>query len=81
MSESNTTTPENTTGFGIQDLVFTLQVYEACAQRGAFKAEELTNVGAVYDRLKAFLIANGAVTNPAAETETTESTDSTTGDK
>lgn len=64
MSESPTPEVPN---FGIQDLLFTLQVYEACSQRGAFRAEELTQVGAVYDRLKAFLIANGAVANPATE--------------
>jgi hypothetical protein len=71
-----TTTPTETPSFGIQDLVFTLQVYEACATRGAFRAEELSNVGAVYDRLKAFLTANGALAAPAAtEAETAEGTE------
>jgi hypothetical protein len=66
-----TNTPTETPSFGIQDLVFTLQVFEACATRGAFRAEELSNVGAVYDRLKAFLTANGAIGQPAAtEAET-----------
>jgi len=60
------TTPEVPT-FGIQDLVFTLQVLEACAQRGAFRADEMSNVGTVYDRLKAFLTANGAIGAPAAQ--------------
>lgn len=63
--EMNTETPPS---FGIEDLVFTLQVYEACTQRGAFKAEELSNVGAVYDRLKAFLIANEAIIEPGSAT-------------
>ena len=67
--ETNTTEAPS---FGIQDLIFTLQVYEACSARGAFRADELTNVGAVYDRLRAFLIANGAVPNPATSTETPE---------
>jgi hypothetical protein len=62
----NTTIEENTTpSFGINDLLFTMQVYEAVAQRGAFRADELSNVGAVYDRLRAFLIANGALQAPA----------------
>jgi hypothetical protein len=62
----NTNIEENTTpGFGINDLLFTMQVYEAVAQRGAFRADELSNVGAVYDRLRAFLIANGALQAPA----------------
>ena len=41
--------------------MFTLQIIEACTQRGAFRAEELSNVGAAYDRLKAFLAANNAI--------------------
>jgi hypothetical protein len=62
----NTTIEENAApSFGINDLLFTMQVYEAVAQRGAFRADELTNVGAVYDRLRAFLIANGALQAPA----------------
>jgi hypothetical protein len=77
MTDETTTTPE-TPSFGIQDLVFTLQVFEACATRGAFRAEELSNVGAVYDRLKAFLTANGAIGQPApvaTEAETEEGTE------
>jgi hypothetical protein len=73
MTDTTTVNTETANaGFGIQDLVFTLQVFEACSQRGAFRADEFSNVGAVYDRLKAFLIANGAVSNPAtADTATT----------
>ena len=75
MTETTENTESTNTGFGIQDLVFTLQVYEACTQRGAFRADELSNIGSVYDRLRAFLIANGAVPNPATgmtETPTTQ---------
>ena len=63
--ETNTEQPN----FGIEDLVCTLQVYEACTARGAFKAEELSSVGAVYDRLKTFLIANEAIVEPTANTD------------
>lgn len=72
---AETTAATETPNFSIQDLVFTMQVYEAASARGAFRADELSNVGAVYDRLRTFLVANGAVTNPVAPTETT------TGDK
>jgi len=65
--------------FGIQDLIFTAQVFEACAQRGAFRADELTNVGTVYDRLKKFLIANGVVPNSTESTDSSEQTN--TGDE
>ena len=60
MSEDTNTPQAEAPAFGIQDLIFTLQVYEAAAQRGAFRAEELSQVGALYDRLKTFLIAIGA---------------------
>jgi len=69
---------ETAPSFGISDLVFTLQVFEACAQRGAFRAEELSQVGALYDRLRAFLIANGALGNRAAAAAATAPT---TGDE
>ena len=73
MTEENTTT-ENTQaeapGFGINDLVFTLQVFEAATSRGAFRAEELSSVGAVYDKLRAFLTANGAIAGPKQEDST-----------
>jgi len=53
--------------FGLNDLVLLLQVIEACAQRGAFKAEELSNVGGCYDRLRVFLVANNVLPTQAAE--------------
>jgi hypothetical protein len=59
-------------GFNLQDLIFVLQIIEACTQRGSFRAEELTTVGSVYDRLKGFLASNGAFDN--AETETANPT-------
>jgi hypothetical protein len=78
MSEETNTAPDaEAPSFGVADLVFTLQVYEAAAARGAFRAEEMTNVGAVYDRLRTFLIANGAVPNPA----TAEAAAPTTGEQ
>lgn len=52
---------KNIPAFGMEDLLFTLHVYEICSQRGSFKAEELSTVGAVYDRLKEFLIKNEAI--------------------
>ena len=74
MTEETTTTETTTEpaipNFGLPDLVFTLQIIEACTQRGAFRAEELSNVGAAYDRLKAFLVANGAIPASGAAAET-----------
>jgi len=43
------------------DLVNLLQVMRTCAVRGAFRADEMSAVGALYDRLQNFLVASGAI--------------------
>jgi len=45
----------------IADLVNVLQVIRTCSSRGAFRADEMSAVGGLYDRLQAFLVATGAV--------------------
>ena len=56
----------------LQDLVLALQTIQACAQRGAIRADEMTTVGGLYDRMFAFLEAQGVITRgnttEAAET-------------
>ena len=75
MTEATQTTQQ--TGLTIQDLTLTLQVIQAATSRGAFKADELTAIGGLYDRIFKFLEAAGAVTTqpvtatPVAEAETT----------
>lgn len=51
----------------ISDLLLTAQVIQLTTQRGAFRADELTQVGGLYDRIVAFLQASGALA-PAGET-------------
>lgn len=65
----------------IGDLTLALNVIQACAQRGAFKAEEMTVVGGLYDRVYAFLDASGALKKPevAAPAATADASESTTG--
>jgi hypothetical protein len=63
MSDETPDAPEMP-NFDLNDLVFVLQVFDACAQRGAFRADEMLNLGMVYDRLKSFLISNGVIENP-----------------
>jgi len=43
---------------GLADIAFLLQIVEICSQRGAFKADELSSIGQVYDKVKGFLNAN-----------------------
>lgn len=54
---------------GLQDLVLCAQIIQISSQRGTFRAEELANVGSLYNRLVTFLEASGAVTRPAEGTQ------------
>ncbi len=55
----------------LADLTLALQTIQIVAQRGAIKAEEMSTVGGLHDRLFAFLKAQGVVGQeapaPAAE--------------
>lgn len=59
----------------LQDLVNVLQIIGTCSQRGAFKAEELSVVGALHDRLYRFLESTGALKKPATVEDTAEATE------
>lgn len=48
-------TAPTATGVTINDIALLIQIIEVVAQRGAFKAEELSSVGAVYDKVKTFI--------------------------
>ena len=52
----------------LNDLVLILKMIQAVAQRGAIRAEEMAEVGALHNKLVAFLTATGAI-QPAAETQ------------
>jgi hypothetical protein len=56
----------------LQDLVLVAQIIQLTTQRGAFKAEELADVGGLYNKLIAFLQSTGALTPPPAPTEETK---------
>jgi hypothetical protein len=55
----------------LQDLVLVAQIIQLTSQRGAFKAEELAQVGGLYNKLIEFLQSTGALTPPPAPTEET----------
>ena len=60
---------ESTPGLTLQDLVFVAQIIQLTSQRGAFRAEELEQVGGLYNKLVAFLQSTGAIA-PAPTEET-----------
>lgn len=53
----------------LQDLVLVAQIIQLCTQRGAFRAEELADVGGLYTKLVAFLQSTGAISPAPAPTE------------
>ena len=54
-------------GLTLQDLVLVAQIIQLTSQRGAFKAEELADVGGLYNKLVAFLQSTGALTPAPTE--------------
>ena len=55
----------------LQDLVLVAQIIQLTSTRGTFRAEELEQVGGLYNKLVAFLQSTGALTPAAAPTEET----------
>jgi hypothetical protein len=69
--EDNSSTTATTTPIALtlQDLVLVAQIIQLTSQRGAFKAEEMAQVGELYNKLIAFLQTTGAVSPATATTE------------
>ena len=58
----------------IQDIAAAVQVIDVSAKRGAFEGAELTQVGALRDRMVAFLQSQQPAEEQAAAEEATEET-------
>lgn len=77
MSTEQTQTPEQdqaqpeAPSLQLADMVLMLKVIQATAQRGAIRAEEMAEVGALHNQLVKFLTATGAI-QPAPQTQPTE---------
>lgn len=65
----------------LADLASIHNIIDAATQRGAFKANELTAVGAVYDKLSAFLKATQQAQEEAAKAAEESSTEVDTDNK
>jgi|LakMenE18May11ns_1017448.scaffolds.fasta_scaffold9642717_2 hypothetical protein len=68
-------TPEQPS-LALADLVLLLNLIRVTAERGAIKADELSAVGAVHDKLMKFLEASGALnkSNPQPDNQETATT-------
>lgn len=62
--------PPNTPTLSLNDLTIMLQIIETVTKRGAWKPDELSSVGALYDRITTFINAANAAKND----ETNDST-------
>lgn len=49
----------------LSDIVTALRAIQMAAGRGAFQAEEFTQIGGTYDRIFAFLQQSGAIKAPS----------------
>jgi len=92
MTEENTNTTEQQTAptgdapgtqagvqqLTINDMIVLKNMVEICSSRGAFKADEMTTVGGVYNKLAMFIQAV-MPQNPAPDTGNTAPATETTG--
>ena len=62
----------------LADMASLKNLIEAATERGAFKAAEMSGVGAIYDKLNAFLVATQA--QLAAQAEEQSSAEPTQGE-
>lgn len=60
---------QNTPGLDIQDLQTASQIISVCTARGAFKAEEMEQVGKLFNKLNNFLQAAANATQQQAPGE------------
>jgi len=61
MSDQQTESKQPEVNLQLADLVAALEIFQLASNRGAFKPEEFTTVGGVYERLYSFLESAGAV--------------------
>ena len=57
--------PKEPVTLTLQDLVQVAQIIQVTSQRGAYRAEEMATVGALYNKLVTFLESTGAINKPA----------------
>lgn len=72
LTNANPSEGETRRGLNVTDLLTLAQLIQLSAQRGTWRAEELSTVGTAYDNLLAFLQASGAIQRaPAADAQPT----------
>ena len=67
--------PQVEASLGVNDLHLMAMIIDIVSQRGAIRANEMENVGVLYNKLVNFLVANGIIKDPAAPIPAPENTD------
>jgi hypothetical protein len=71
--EQESAVPES---ISLQDLQVLLQIVDLASSRGAFRGPELTQVGAIFDKLNSFLSFIGEQQKAKAESDAKDAVDS-----
>jgi hypothetical protein len=75
MSEvTNQEVQQSAPSLSLQDLLLVVQTLQVVIQRGAIKAEEMSTVGGLYDRLVQFLEHSGALKTAGDQAPADQST-------
>lgn len=61
VSVNNDQTTPPAPSLNIQDIVFLCNVIDVASRRGTFRADEMSSIGAIYDKVTAFLKSTGAL--------------------
>ena len=69
--------PVENPGLSLNDITACVSIIDIVTKRGAFEGPEMADVGAVRNRLAAFLAAAKAAQEPATEQPTEETTEET----
>lgn len=73
-AEQTQPAPADVPRFSLNDLKSLQEIVKVATERGAFRANELSAIGSVYDRLSGFLAAGEVASQPDGETPADEST-------
>ena len=67
MDQETQNNPQEQVSISLQDLVIIANLIKVVADRGAIKADEMSVIGGVYEKLVTFLRASGAVKSAAEQ--------------
>jgi hypothetical protein len=64
MDQETQNVDQQPTSISLQDLVYVVNFIRVVSERGAVRAEEMSTVGTLYEKLVTFLQSSGAIKSP-----------------